>query len=121
MNESGRLVILGCERSAGEARRELEAQGRPLPAEIEWVSLPCGSAVDVLHLLQALESGAQRVLVLACYTGACQSLEGERWAEKRVQAARGWLREIGLPEERLAFRAIAPNMAADLAAWLEEA
>lgn len=120
MSEGGRIVIFGCERSAGEALLALEAQGRRLPAEVEWVSLPCGGGVDVLHLLQAIASGAERVLVLSCFTGACQSLEGERWAEKRVQAARGWLREIGLPEERLAFRAIAPNMAADLAAWLEE-
>jgi coenzyme F420-reducing hydrogenase delta subunit len=116
-----RTVIFGCARSAGEALRELEAQGSALPAHVEWVSLPCSGSVDVLHLLRALASGAERVLVLGCYQGACQSLEGDRLAEKRVVAARGWLREIGLAEERIAFRASAPNMAADLAAWLEEA
>lgn len=114
MSVAPRLVIFGCQRSAGESQRDLA-----LPPGVEWVTLPCGSGVDVLHLLRAIEAGAECVWVLACYTGACQSLEGDRRARQAVAAAHRWLVEIGLDVERITLREIAPNMSADLAAWLQ--
>lgn len=115
-----RLVVFACSRSAGEALAALEGAGKALPADVEWVSLPCGGGVDVLHILRALEAGAEQVWVLACYDGACESLEGNRWAEKRVREVQRLLGEIGLAPERVLFRPISPTMAADLAVWLEE-
>ena len=109
-----RTVVFGCKQSAGVAREELLAQGGALPAEIEWVELPCGGALDELHLLRALEDGAERVVVLACFEGACRSLDGDRRAAARVEAVRALLIEIGLDAERVTLRQVAPNMTADL-------
>ena len=109
-----RTVVFGCKQSAGVAREELLARGGALPTEVEWVELPCSGALDELHLLRALEDGAERVVVLACYEGACRSLDGDRRAAARVEAVRALLIEIGLDVERIAFRQVAPNMAADL-------
>ncbi len=120
MSMAQRLLVLACSRSAGEALAALEATGQTLPPDVTWVNLPCGGSVDVLHILRALEAGAEKVWVLACYEGACESLEGNRWAEKRVQWVQALLQEIGLGPERVVFRAISPTMAADLKAWLEE-
>ncbi|MFH1084253.1 MAG: hydrogenase iron-sulfur subunit [Chloroflexota bacterium] len=113
-----RTVVFGCKQSAGVARDELTARGVALPADMEWVELPCGGGLDELYLLRALEDGAERVLVLACYEGACRSLDGNRWAERRAEAVRALLAEIGLDAVRVAFRQVAPNMAADLLALL---
>ncbi|HHX42595.1 MAG TPA: hydrogenase iron-sulfur subunit [Chloroflexi bacterium] len=118
MDASERMVVLGCDHSAGAALDALAAYGRALPAGVEWVRLPCGGGLDVLHILRAFESGADRVMVLACNDGACGSVEGNRWAERRVQAARRLLEEAGIPGWRLAFRAIAPTQAADLLPWI---
>ncbi len=119
MVASDRMVVLGCDHSAGTARDELAAQGRVLPAGVEWVRLPCGGGLDELHVLRAFESGAGRVMVLACNDSACRSVKGNRWAEKRVQTARRLLEEAGIPGWRLEFRAVSPTMAADLLPWIE--
>ncbi|MFO7916942.1 MAG: hydrogenase iron-sulfur subunit [Anaerolineae bacterium] len=118
MTEETRIVVIGCEHSAGAALEDLQSRGYVLPEQVEWIEIPCGGNLDVLHILRAFESGADRVLVLACHEGACHSLDGNRWAAKRVEAARALIVEAGLPENSLIFRNLAPSMGADLAAWL---
>ena len=119
MDAGERLVVLGCDHSAGTALDELAAQGRTLPLGVEWVRLPCGGGLDELHILRAFESGARRVMVLACNDGACRSVNGNRWAEMRVRAARRLLEEVGIEGWRLEFKAVSPTMAADLLPWVE--
>ena len=114
MTDPGRVVLIGCEQSAGAAIRDLVAAGRSLPEAVEWVSSPCGGNIDALHILRAFESGADLVLVTACFDGACRSVNGNRWAEKRVEVARALLEEAGIPAWRLAFRNLAPNMAVSI-------
>jgi F420-non-reducing hydrogenase iron-sulfur subunit len=118
MSLDGRTVVLSCNQSGGAARAELERSGWRLPESVEWVDLPCGGALDELHILRAFESGAEQVLVLACHTGACHSLDGGRWAKARVEAVRELLEEVGIDATRLAFHQVAPSMGADIAQWL---
>lgn len=120
MNTTRRVVLIGCARSAGVAVEEIEASEHVWPTSVEWVSMPCGASIDELHILRAFESGADAVLVLACYDGSCRSMDGSRWAAKRVEAARALLAEAGLASDRLVFRNIAPTMAADLWGWVQE-
>jgi coenzyme F420-reducing hydrogenase delta subunit len=119
-SDQDRIVLLGCSRSAGEAIAGLAELQQALPTNVEWVSVPCGSGLDELHLLRAFEAGADRVMVLACYDGACRSIDGAKWAEKRVSAARALLEEAGIAGWRLAFRNVAPNMSADIVHWLAD-
>ena len=118
MSDRPRMVVIGCTHSAGVALEDLQQAGHSLPDGVEWLDVPCGASVDDLLVLKAFESGADRVLVLVCNDEACRSLEGNRWAEKRTSAARRLLKEAGLDDTCLQFRHIAPNMAADLLAWV---
>jgi len=120
MPERPKIVLIGCAHSAGVALEELKSGAQRLPAHVEWVSIPCGGTLDELHILRAFESGAEQVMVLACYDGACRSVEGNKWAEKRVSAARALLEEAGIAGWRLAFHHIAPSMPLDLLRWIEE-
>lgn len=113
-----KLVVFACTHSAQVARQELEAGGYELPAHVEWVTVSCGGSIDTIHILRAFESGAQRVMVLVCYDGACNSSDGSKWAAKRVAAAQGLLKEAGLDPARVTLHQMAPPMAADLRAWL---
>ncbi|MBN1401633.1 MAG: hydrogenase iron-sulfur subunit [Anaerolineae bacterium] len=114
----GRTVVLSCTHSGGAARAELERSGWLLPNSVEWVDIPCGGALDELHILRAFEARAERVLVLTCQTGACHSLDGSRWAKARVEAVRELLEEVGISGSRLIFQQVAPSMGADIARWL---
>ena len=117
---SERIVLIGCLHSAGVAMEELMASGRALPAGVEWVGVTCGGAIDELHILRAFESGADKVMVLACFDGACRATDGNAYALKRTDAARALLEEAGISGERLVFHNIAPTMAADLFQWVTE-
>ena len=118
MSDESKMVVIGCVHSAGVARDGLAALGAALPDYVEWLDVPCGGSVDDLLILRALEHGAERVLVLVCNDGACRSLDGSRWAEKRAAAARALLEEIGIAPWRVQVRPIGPTMSADLLAWI---
>ena len=70
---------------------------------VKLVALPCSGKVEAYHLLKALASGVQGVLVLGCAEKACQFLEGSLRSQRRLKYARSWLEELGIEAERLQF------------------
>ena len=79
-------------------RRALE---RELGKQIRFFPLPCSGRIDPLHLMRALESGADKVYVVTCPEGACHYREGNVRAKKRIVYTQGLIEEIGLERERL--------------------
>ena len=82
------------------------------------VELPCAGRVDELHLIRALEAGADGVAVIGCHEGNCHSLHGNELAAERVARLRGRLKAIGLEPERLLFGTVAANTRVELAKLL---
>ena len=62
---------------------------------------PCSGRVETLHLLKALEGGADGVVVFACHEDNCQYLHGNVRLNSRVEYAKQILAKIGLEQERL--------------------
>ena len=81
-----------------ENRRILEKE---FGSQIRFFPLPCSGRLDPLHLMRALESGADRVYVVTCPEGACRFREGNLRARKRLAYVQGLIKEIGLEPERL--------------------
>lgn len=79
-------------------RRALE---RELGERIRFFPLPCSGRIDPLHLMRALESGADKVYLVTCPEGACHYREGNIRAKKRIAYTQGLIEEIGLERERL--------------------
>jgi len=79
-------------------RRALE---REMGKRIRFFPLPCSGRIDSLHLMRALESGADKVYVVTCPEGACRYREGNIRAKKRIAYTQGLIEEIGLEAERL--------------------
>ncbi len=71
------------------------------PSSIRIVRLPCSGKVDTLHIMQALEGGADGVLVAGCLEGGCHFQEGNLRAKRRVEHLKKILDEIGIEPERL--------------------
>ncbi len=90
------------------------------PAAVKIVALPCTGRVDVLHLLRALEDGADGVLVAGCLTGRCHYLTGNLHAERRVDYARCLLDEIGLERERIRMINVSAGMGVQFAQLVTE-
>ncbi len=79
-------------------RRTLEKE---LGSRIKFFPLPCSGRIEALHLMSALESGADKVFLITCPIGACRYQEGNLRAGKRLEFARKLVEEIGLEPQRL--------------------
>lgn len=71
------------------------------PPNVRIIKIPCTGRVSVLHLLHALEKGADGVFVSGCLIGDCHYLTGNHRAIKRVDRAKGILASIGIEPERI--------------------
>lgn len=71
------------------------------PPEIRIIMVPCTGRIDILHLLQAFEVGADTVFVSGCHVGDCHYVAGNVHAWKRVERVKGILHRVGLEPERV--------------------
>jgi F420-non-reducing hydrogenase iron-sulfur subunit len=71
------------------------------PADIKVIQVPCTGRVDILHLLNAIEDGADGVYVAGCLEGECHYIEGNLKARRKVEYVKKTLTEIGIEPERV--------------------
>jgi F420-non-reducing hydrogenase iron-sulfur subunit len=71
------------------------------PSSVKVIQVPCTGRVDIIHLLKAIEDGADGVYVAGCLEGECHYLSGNLKAKKRVQYVKNVLKEIGMEPERV--------------------
>jgi len=71
------------------------------PPNIRIIRVPCTGRVDVLHMLHALEKGADGVFLSGCLIGDCHFLSGNVRATKRIAQAKNILEKIGTAPERI--------------------
>jgi coenzyme F420-reducing hydrogenase delta subunit len=71
------------------------------PTNIRVIMVPCTGRVDIIHLLNAIEDGADGVYVAGCLEGDCHYISGNLKARKRVERVKHILEELGLEPERV--------------------
>lgn len=71
------------------------------PSNVKIVRVPCSGKVDVQHILQAFQHGADGVYVAGCLEGDCHFKNGNIKAAQHVALAKKLLSEIGIEEERV--------------------
>lgn len=79
------------------------------PESIRIIRLPCTGKVDVIHMMEAFQKGADGVYVVGCLEGECHFLKGNLRAKKRVEYTKRLLDEIGIGGERLEMYNIAAS------------
>lgn len=73
------------------------------PTSIKIVKMPCTGRVAIIHLMRALEKGADGVFVAGCMEGDCRFQAGNLRAKKRVAYVQQILKSIGIEPERVAM------------------
>jgi F420-non-reducing hydrogenase iron-sulfur subunit len=71
------------------------------PADVKIIQVPCTGRVDILHLLNAIEDGADGVYVAGCLEGECHYIEGNLKARRKVEYVKKTLTELGIEPERV--------------------
>ncbi len=71
------------------------------PTSVKIIRVPCTGKVDVIHLLKAIEKGADGVYIVGCREGDCHYKFGNFRARKRVEQAQKILNTVGVGGERV--------------------
>ena len=85
------------------------------PPNIRIIRVMCSGRVDPSFIIEALESGADGVLVAGCHPGDCHYISGNLKAEKRVENTKKLLKLLGLGSERLRLEWISASEGAKFA------
>ena len=73
------------------------------PTNIKILKVPCSGRVAIIHMLKALEEGADGVMVAGCLEGDCHYQSGNLRAKKRVIYVKEILEKIGMEPDRVSM------------------
>nr|WP_245735226.1 hydrogenase iron-sulfur subunit [Thermodesulforhabdus norvegica] len=71
------------------------------PSNVKIILVPCTGRVEVDHILEAFDKGADGVYVAGCEEGSCHFERGNIRAKRRVEYVKKILEELGLEPERV--------------------
>jgi len=95
------IIVFACHYCAYAAADLAGSMRLQYPSNIRMIKLPCTGKLEVIHLLRALEAGADGVYAAGCMEGECHYLKGNLWARKRVDYVKKLLAELGMEPERV--------------------
>ncbi|MCK4416618.1 MAG: hydrogenase iron-sulfur subunit [Candidatus Latescibacteria bacterium] len=73
------------------------------PPNIRVIRVPCSSRVNPLHIIKALQHGADGVLVSGCHPGDCHYGSGNYLARRKFALLKRFLEFIGIEPGRVQF------------------
>jgi quinone-modifying oxidoreductase subunit QmoB len=109
------IAAFCCSRSATGAAEMATCLGHSLPDGLRLIEVPCGGSVSLRHLLEALQTHADGVMVLTCHDGNCHSERGNIHARQRADEMRRRLTAMGMEAGRLVHKSLAANMGIEFA------
>ncbi len=71
------------------------------PTSLRIVRVPCTGKVDLIHIMRAMEKGADGVMVIGCLEGDCHYNAGNFRARKRVEQAQKLLDTVKMGGQRV--------------------
>jgi len=112
----GAAVVFACENSALLAADRAGLARMTYSPDVAIVPVPCAGRIDPIHVLRALQGGAEKVLILGCHDEACKYLHGITRARARIERLRTQLTQLGFDPDCVQ---IASLMAADAARFVD--
>jgi len=114
------IVGLACNHCGYASADSAGGLRRAYPPAVHMIRLPCTGRLEVIHLLKAIEAGADGVMVVGCLEGDCSFMTGNLWARQVVNHVKDLLTELGMEPERVEMYNIpGPNGAGFAAAATE--
>jgi coenzyme F420-reducing hydrogenase delta subunit len=104
------IIAFCCQYCAQKAAVLAGSSGLEYPPNVKIIKLPCTGRIDAIHILRALERGADGLLVIGCMEGECQFHRGNIIARKRVVFVKDILKQIGIEPDRVEMRNLSAHM-----------
>ncbi|MBE0516610.1 MAG: hydrogenase iron-sulfur subunit [Methanophagales archaeon] len=90
------------------------------PPNVRIIRVMCSGRVDPVIILDAFLYGADGVFVGGCHPGDCHYLQGNYYAEKKIEMASRLLREAGVEPKRLRLEWVSASEGARFATIIKE-
>jgi coenzyme F420-reducing hydrogenase delta subunit len=90
------------------------------PTNVKIIRVPCTGKVDVLHLMRAIQKGADGVYCVGCLEGTCHYNEGNLRCRERVEHVRMMLEEVGIEPDRVRMYNLSSGEGPTFAAYAKE-
>ena len=103
------LVAFCCANSSAKAGELSKAVFEVEGVSVRLVALACSSKLEIVHVLRALETGADGVALWTCPGKACRFGRGSIRAGKRIERTRRILEQIGLESKRVFLAELEPT------------
>ena len=71
------------------------------PPNIRILRVPCSGRVDVLHVMNGFQNGADGIIITGCHIGDCHYIDGNVKAKDRVTVMKRSLGAFGIDPRRL--------------------
>jgi F420-non-reducing hydrogenase iron-sulfur subunit len=106
-----KIVGFCCEKHGFDCVALAAKSERQYDASVRLIRVPCTGRVDGIHILEALESGADAVFVLGCLEKNCYYDTGSIEGRKRVEYVKTMLAQTGIEPERVEMFNASSSMA----------
>lgn len=104
------IVAFCCHYCAYTAADMAGSKRLSYPPNVKIIRVPCSGKVDAIHLMKALQKGADGVYVAGCLDGDCHFKTGNIRAARRVDYVKKLLDEIGIEKERVEMFSMSAGM-----------
>jgi coenzyme F420-reducing hydrogenase delta subunit len=90
------------------------------PVNVRIILVPCSGRVDFKHVFEAFQRGADGVIIAGCLKEQCHYVDGNIIAERRVDAAKKTLNNLGVGGNRLEMFFCSAGMPREFASFMVE-
>ncbi|MFP4451876.1 MAG: hydrogenase iron-sulfur subunit [bacterium] len=104
------IVAFCCHYCAYTAADMAGSKRLSYPPNVKIIRVPCTGKVDAIHIMKALQKGADGVYVAGCLEGDCHFKNGNIRAAQRVRRVQALLDEIGIDSQRVEMITMSAGM-----------
>lgn len=90
------------------------------PPNVRVIRVMCSGRVNPLFVLNALQQGADGVLISGCHPGDCHYMQGNYYARRRFALMRNFLEYLGVEPERVRMSWVSASEGAKWKEVIEE-
>lgn len=76
----------------------------------EAVKVPCCGKIEKDRLLDDLNNGTGKVVIIPCFEGSCRYVNGNTRCGKRVESLKAEFEKLNLDKDIIELHAFTPNM-----------
>lgn len=120
MNENPKIVAFLCNWCSYTGADLAGTSRMKYAANIRIIRIMCSGRVEPSFVIKAFKEGADGVLICGCHPGDCHYHEGNYKCLRRFQLLQKFIKQMGIPSERLRLEWISASEGYEFAHLVNE-